>query len=491
MKKYIIIPVVALSFVFAGTANAGFFDWFKNTPLNQEASLIRSMKSIPPESQTAKLIQLGSYREASKCNGTYFETVTTTGTTYWCDTGFVSTPAQNKDVTKDSTTTITFDKTIIYGSSSDEVKKIQEVLSAKGYLKGSVDGKYGLATQKALKKFQNDNGIDASGLSVGKATRDVLNEVVKTLPSLGIVAQSGLITRCSSSSTPSLRIVSPNGGESYSLGGPMQVKWSDCNVTDDVLINISLNNPNDGQVALLSSGTVNDGNQLFTVPSWVPAGQYQIVIKTPGSFGPYYDRSDSLFNIGSSDSMTACGDGIDNDNDGSIDYPQDSGCTSVEDNSEGQGPCNLTDMPVIGVSPTSTVFPSVSAGSSGQKLAEFRVRNLTTGCTIQINTATFTPFPVPWSGVEIFELFTASVNVDDMNVLSGDYTANLTNSNYNRILPGQSKIFLLKGNMSSSPTSNNVQVGFTHLTAENLATGEPIYNIGGLGALDGLVTINP
>ena len=53
------------------------------------------------------------------------------------------------------------------GDESDEVKEVQEFLKWAGYLKSRPDGKYGKETVDAVKKFQNDAGIKATG-SFGK-----------------------------------------------------------------------------------------------------------------------------------------------------------------------------------------------------------------------------------------------------------------------------------------------------------------------------------
>lgn len=55
------------------------------------------------------------------------------------------------------------------GSTGSEVTKIQTRLKNWGYYKGSVDGKYGTQTQKAVKEFQRKNGLTADGIA-GSAT---------------------------------------------------------------------------------------------------------------------------------------------------------------------------------------------------------------------------------------------------------------------------------------------------------------------------------
>ncbi len=56
-----------------------------------------------------------------------------------------------------------------FGSSGEEVFKIQQRLLSWGYYNGEVDGIYGSATTAAVKKFQQKNGLTADGVA-GAAT---------------------------------------------------------------------------------------------------------------------------------------------------------------------------------------------------------------------------------------------------------------------------------------------------------------------------------
>lgn len=51
------------------------------------------------------------------------------------------------------------------GDGSDDIKNIQERLSELGYLSGAADGVFGSGTEKALKEFQKNNGLDATGVA--------------------------------------------------------------------------------------------------------------------------------------------------------------------------------------------------------------------------------------------------------------------------------------------------------------------------------------
>ena len=60
-------------------------------------------------------------------------------------------------------------ETLEMGSEGSEVKKLQQALKNLGYLSGSVDGKFGIATQAAVIAFQKNNNLTADG-KAGVAT---------------------------------------------------------------------------------------------------------------------------------------------------------------------------------------------------------------------------------------------------------------------------------------------------------------------------------
>lgn len=57
------------------------------------------------------------------------------------------------------------------GSRGNEVRQVQKKLKSLGYYKGSVDGIYGTATQKAVKNFQKNCGITADGIAGPKTLK--------------------------------------------------------------------------------------------------------------------------------------------------------------------------------------------------------------------------------------------------------------------------------------------------------------------------------
>ncbi len=70
--------------------------------------------------------------------------------------------------------------TISYGSSGEDVKKLQQALNSCGY-KLDVDGKFGSKTQAAVKDYQKKNGLSVDGI-VGEKTWGSLNGKKSTTP---------------------------------------------------------------------------------------------------------------------------------------------------------------------------------------------------------------------------------------------------------------------------------------------------------------------
>ncbi len=66
-------------------------------------------------------------------------------------------------------------KTVLYGSSGEDVKKLQEKLNSKGYSL-QVDGKFGTKTQAAVKDYQKKQGLSVDGI-VGNNTWSALHSV--------------------------------------------------------------------------------------------------------------------------------------------------------------------------------------------------------------------------------------------------------------------------------------------------------------------------
>lgn len=104
-------------------------------------------------------------------------------------------------------------------------------------------------------------------------------------------------TSCLSSTAPWVKVISPNGGETYNVGGQITVKWTSCNVfssSNDIVV--ALHQNGDWQnVVFLSEATINDGSQIFTIPT-ATSGSYKIRVGS-ASANVQQDFSDNLFTI--------------------------------------------------------------------------------------------------------------------------------------------------------------------------------------------------
>ena len=63
--------------------------------------------------------------------------------------------------------------TLKKGSEGEAVKGLQNALNVRGYGSGGVDGEFGPTTEKGVKKFQGDAGLDVDGV-VGPNTWEAL-----------------------------------------------------------------------------------------------------------------------------------------------------------------------------------------------------------------------------------------------------------------------------------------------------------------------------
>ncbi len=152
------------------------------------------------------------------------------------------------------------------------------------------------AIQQALDKQSEMN------VSVGAGVKNVNS--VPSSPSVTAKPATGApIAKCLPTSTPSVTILSPNGGETYTAGQQITVKWKTCNLlsTDQVAIGLlrqgangfSFVNNGDGRVY----GLQNDGVETFTLPSNESAGLvYKIDVDVTRT-GAQWDREDTSDNL--------------------------------------------------------------------------------------------------------------------------------------------------------------------------------------------------
>jgi len=119
---------------------------------------------------------------------------------------------------------------------------------------------------------------------------------------------SSVLSTCTSSSEPSITVLSPNGGETYTAGQQITVKWKSCNIPANDKLDITLKNVDQPMEQDLTNptGTFNDGSETFTLnlPSPMQLGtHFKVLVNdsylTTSSGQGVFDWSDNLFTINS------------------------------------------------------------------------------------------------------------------------------------------------------------------------------------------------
>lgn len=114
-----------------------------------------------------------------------------------------------------------------------------------------------------------------------------------------------------SAPTPSIVVISPNGGENYHPGDQVLVKWTTCNIPATATMIIGLNGFEPGNIGGYSIiNTPNDGSEIITLPlstqfgsvpgQWHYGTWYKMNVSLQNNVntGPFYrDLSDDLFSI--------------------------------------------------------------------------------------------------------------------------------------------------------------------------------------------------
>lgn len=98
---------------------------------------------------------------------------------------------------------------------------------------------------------------------------------------------------------PSITVLSPNGGEVYTAGQQITVKWKSCNLNQQVGITLSgFPIPSSTQFFLGNWVSSTVGSQVVTIPNAALAGKYTINISTPPESSPgVEDWSNNYFTI--------------------------------------------------------------------------------------------------------------------------------------------------------------------------------------------------
>lgn len=117
-------------------------------------------------------------------------------------TGDSGNTSSNTGSVSGGSVTATNPNTLKFGDSGSRVTDLQKALSQLGYNPNGIDGKFGAGTQKAVVKFQKDNGLYADGLA-GSRTLALIQQKVAALGSSGSAAPDSSENSSSSGSSSS------------------------------------------------------------------------------------------------------------------------------------------------------------------------------------------------------------------------------------------------------------------------------------------------
>lgn len=232
---------------------------------------------------------------------------------------------------------IRFTKTLRKGMTGDEVKQLQEFLKQFPdiYPEGLVTGYFGSATERAIKKFQEQNAKEilnplglkeATGI-VGQSTIAKLNELAQGAipatpatpaqpsPGEGIPAVSAIpatpavpptpetptswptpVIATSTATTTSITVVQPNGGEHFQKGSTYVIVWNSLNVSEVFIRLLKNNEIYMGSGRFISGVMPNSGYYKWTVPTALPDDK-DYTIQVVGGGYEAVDTSDSFFAI--------------------------------------------------------------------------------------------------------------------------------------------------------------------------------------------------
>ncbi len=195
---------------------------------------------------------------------------------------------------------------MIVGTVSSDVVSLQKILIKKGYLTGVADGKYGKGTAAAIMKFQKDNGSKMDGIA-GKGTIKLLNSLISTYIPCAVTELADINGNTTTVVTPSITVLSPNGGEIFSGINSTTVKWSSCGISSTANVKITLqdlSNSLSGFPVILSASTTNDGQETVTFPAGYGSSfKIKVELVTTGT-NSVSDVSDNKFSI--VPAQTAC-----------------------------------------------------------------------------------------------------------------------------------------------------------------------------------------
>lgn len=195
---------------------------------------------------------------------------------------------------------------------SSEVKELQRFLGIKE------DGSYGPSTKTEVVAWQTINQLPPDGVFGYKSRIKALSGTTISKWNPGLTPTiSPISIPCTKTGPPAVKIISPNGGETFSVGQQVTVKWTSCNLSSTTNMNIMILNASTPQTktsvfdsfVLPAKSAQNTGTVTFTIPNDTekasrgypfPAVPGQAVYKVrigEAKNEIVYDYSDNFFTI--------------------------------------------------------------------------------------------------------------------------------------------------------------------------------------------------
>lgn len=157
------------------------------------------------------------------------------------------------------------------GMTSASVILLQEYLKSAGYLTATPTGYFGSATLSAVKAFQINNNITATGL-VGTLTRTAIsqNSCKNTSTTSQTQTTQTAVTTTTNTNTSTtntntsvvstVSITSPSVGQALAIGSSISIRW---NKTPSSNFNITLEQPGGSGVGFIGTSLSNNGDNQY------------------------------------------------------------------------------------------------------------------------------------------------------------------------------------------------------------------------------------